>query len=139
MNQCTYWKSEEIEKLRLYFLQGLSIKIMARTLDRTPGSVNKALSRFHIRTPRCFKERKLSSRTGRRADVEKDLGMPSSWTSFFNILQWLREQNIIIHETASGRLYLNKRPLSKMQLVMFANKRRIEQGHEIFLAEDVTW
>src|SRR5690606_30768894 len=100
MSQCINWKSEDIEKLRHYFLKGIPIKIIARTMDRTPGSVNKALSRFHIRTPRCFKEKKAhsSSRIEKRVDLEKDPGMPSSWTSFFTIIEWLRSQNIDVCE-----------------------------------------
>ncbi|MBX9976971.1 MAG: GcrA family cell cycle regulator [Alphaproteobacteria bacterium] len=141
MNQCINWKSEDIETLRFYFLKGLSIKMIARTMARTPGAVNKALSRFHIRTPRCFKEKKayLPSQTEKRSNSEKDPGMPSSWTSLFTILTWLREQNIIVHETSLDTFYIGSRPFSKMQIVMYANKLRLEQGHEIFLAKDVTW
>ncbi|MDR1908054.1 MAG: hypothetical protein LBQ43_04325 [Holosporales bacterium] len=45
----TRWSHDEIEFIKKGFLSGLSVKVLARKLGRTPSALNKALSRFNIR------------------------------------------------------------------------------------------
>ena len=44
------WSPLEINQAREYFLYGLPIKNIAQKLGRSPSSINKALTRFGIRS-----------------------------------------------------------------------------------------
>ena len=44
-----YWEENEVNQLKTSFFQGLSLKAMAKILNKSPGAVNKALTRFNIR------------------------------------------------------------------------------------------
>jgi len=138
------WTETEIDQLRLDFLRGLSIKAIARSMDRTPTSVNKALSRFHIRTPRIFKQRQSipenpSNPSKRRKHLfDKNSNHSLSWTPFSVVLEWLKNQGNEVMLSA-GQYYIGRRPHTAMQVVMFANKMRNEQGLDIFLVENLTW
>ncbi len=153
MHPCVSWKPKEIEQLRTDFLKGVPIKLIARALKRTPGSVNKALSRFEIRPARCFKERKYAipslHRKAKKPYVDEIAGRsgqyplhpayPSPWTSFATILEWLQAENISFKTLSHDTYMIDNRPLSKMQVVMYANKQRIERGYDVFLVENITW
>lgn len=148
MNTCMNWNNEDIEQLRLHFLKGLPIKLIARTLSRSPGAVNKALSRFNIRTPRRFKEKKTllsfkkvtSSLFQRKKKCsERERKCPSSWTSFSKIVEWLNDQGTECVPLSEDNFLIQNRPYTKLQVVMYANKLRLERGYAIFLVENITW
>ncbi len=141
MTPCMSWKNDEIERLRTDFLKGLPIKMIARALQRTPGSVNKALSRFRIRTPRLLKKPVRLEPTKPRKKLYKDVNQKAclAWTSFNAILAWLKEEGIEVSHPSDDSYFLEGRPLSKMQIVMCANKIRLEKKLTIFLVEDITW
>jgi hypothetical protein len=46
------WRQNEIEQMKRLYVNDQPIKIIARLLNRTPTSINKALSRFGIRQKR---------------------------------------------------------------------------------------
>ncbi|MCX7338225.1 MAG: hypothetical protein NTX76_02945 [Alphaproteobacteria bacterium] len=50
MRQFMEWSLDDIEKMKVAFLSGQKIKEIARDLKRTPTALNKALSRFGIRS-----------------------------------------------------------------------------------------
>ena len=54
------WTSGDIEQMKVAFLQGKTIKVIAKQLGRTPTALNKALSRFGIRQSR--KQEKIIAR-----------------------------------------------------------------------------
>ena len=49
MGRFVEWTTFEIEQMKIAFLQGKTIKVMAKQLGRTPTALNKALSRFGVR------------------------------------------------------------------------------------------
>ncbi len=49
MGRFVEWTTFEIEQMKIAFLQGKTIKVMAEQLGRTPTALNKALSRFGVR------------------------------------------------------------------------------------------
>lgn len=166
MDSLACWKPLEIEQLRLDFLKGFPIKMIARRLSRTPGAVNKALTRFHIRTPRDFRPRYPSFL---RVDLSKIQGIPShtyppqgaansnqqkkpstltkkvqphrskGWVNFEDVVAWLHDQHIACTPTEDERYLLQDRPHTLLQVILFANKRRIDQGLDIFFVEGITW
>ena len=52
MSRFVEWTDFEIEQMKTAFLQGKTIKAIARQLGRTPTALNKALSRFGVRQSR---------------------------------------------------------------------------------------
>lgn len=141
------WNSHDIDTLRLHFLKGIPIKSIAFSMNRTQASVNKALSRFKIRTPRTLKvschTQKKSSSSSRAApsrDAHASLRHTSvQWTKFEAVLHWMRAHHIEYTQTSHRTFLIQRRPLSRAQVVMYANKLRLEKGEEIFFVEDVTW
>ena len=137
------WSQDDIEKLKEEFLKGLPIKLIAKVLGRTPGAVNKALSRFQVRTPRIFKERTHKDQCLRLAKLaierERELKSKIHWASLQDVIKWLQEDVGDRVAFSDGCILINNRPMTKMQLTMYANKKRLENGFEIFLVEDVTW
>ncbi len=61
MSRLREWTSAEIEELKASFLKGEKIKIIAKHLGRTPTALNKALSRFGIRSSRKPEKIKVKS------------------------------------------------------------------------------
>lgn len=49
MTRFIEWTVQDIEKMKMAFLEGKKIKIIAKQLGRSPTALNKALSRFGIR------------------------------------------------------------------------------------------
>ncbi len=133
------WTEDEIDRLRLDFLRGLPIKAIARSIERTPTAVNKALTRFQIRTPRNLRKDEAKDSSRRKQFFEKDNRIRETipWIPFLTVIDWLRNQGLII-KRIEDNYHIGRRPYSPTQLLMFANKLRIEQGHEIFLVEDIT-
>ena len=133
------WTEDEIDRLRLDFLRGLSIKAIARIMERTPTAVNKALTRFQIRTPRTIRKDETNDSSKRKHFFEKESRIRENipWIPFLTVIDWLRNQGLII-KRIEDEYHIGKRPYSPNQLLMFANKLRIEQGHEIFLVEGIT-
>ncbi|RZI45699.1 hypothetical protein [Candidatus Finniella inopinata] len=52
MDRFAEWTDSDIEQMKTAFLQGKTIKDMAKQLGRTPTALNKALSRFGVRRDR---------------------------------------------------------------------------------------
>ena len=142
MTSMVHWSREEIEKLKEDFLKGAPIKIIAKALGRSPGAVNKALTRFQVRTPRIFKEKILkypSHKMHRLALLrERELKAKICWTPLIEVTKWLQNNGDSV-TVSDGCFLINNRPMTEMQLIMHTNKKRIEQGFEIFLVEHVTW
>ena len=136
-----YWSEKEIEYMREGFLRGESIKKIACGLGRTPGAVNKALSRFHIRTPRIFKERveKPLKTASWKVHREKEIRASISWISITDVVSWLMEIGEHVESREGNGYLINRCPKTKLQLLMYANQKRLERGDEIFMVEDVTW
>lgn len=137
----TQWSEQEIDILKEGFLRGESIKRIACQLNRTPGAVNKALSRFQIRTPRIFKVRAEKVKTASSFKVlrEKEIRATINWIDIADVILWLKGIGEKVEQGGGGGYLINRCPKTKLQLLMYANQRRIERGDEIFMVEDVTW
>lgn len=154
---CVYWSEEDIDLLKEGFLRGESIKKIAMRLRRSPGAVNKALTRFHIRTPRIFKERakklELTMEKQHRLKREREVRASIRWIGMEEVVAWLIQQGDRVqclvekvetppHIQNNERVIeyrINRHPKTRLQLLMYANQKRLESGDEIFLVENVTW
>ncbi len=152
------WSATDIENARSYFLEGLAIKRIAKELGRTTTATNKALSRFGIRFE---KPRKNLSESHSTYKKEKSL-MPASivpsferyalqkefenWVSFWQVCQYLSSQNICLYELSAPNIDLKCRQfkvgtktLNAGQLLVIANKMRIEGNLKAFFVKGLSW
>ncbi len=56
MTAYSLWEEDEINELKNLYLSSTPIKIIAKQMNRTPTSINKALSRFGIRKSKAQKK-----------------------------------------------------------------------------------
>lgn len=145
MSHLKLWTQEEIEKMKLNFLKGKSIKTMARELGRTPSALNKALSRFGVR----HQARKIAP----VVDCKKNNGLifPSIkrqecvqrphilWVSLMKVIDYLSKSGYAIRLCEKGNVVLNSKKTSHTYLIMLANKLRQEENKPVFMVEEITW
>jgi hypothetical protein len=113
---------------------------MARNLGRTPTSINKALSRFEIRTPRKYIEKPQKHHPSKTYIKEPEKRFSKiEWTPFKQILSWLKTIGHDISVTKERQHLVDKKPMSTLQILMLANQLRLQRNEEIFLVENVTW
>lgn len=153
------WSPSEINHLQLAFLHKCSIKTMARDLGRSPTAVNKALSRFGIRTyigRSCRKKDSAPYAQRKRPKVltsSPNIDGPQ-WVKIETLLTWISEeigevfvrlsspttetpprQNAISPNTI---YFVGKRAFNLYQLVQLANEIRCSKKLPIFYVEGVT-
>lgn len=149
------WSTSDISKIRTYFIAGLSYKDMARELGCSATAINKVLDRFGIR-PKLPKEKiTIEPRTEKK--VELSLTAPSfgrkalqeeldNWVSFFKICDYLSEQKVCFYEVSARGVSIDCRQfkvgtkiLSARQLLMLANKMRMENNLKTFFVRGLSW
>lgn len=150
-----FWVENDINTLRISFLQGLSLKAMARILDKSPGAVNKALTRFNIRPSKKIKcvwslfpkkkpDSSLSSFVKKnplqslrttaswRSNGSKMMNhkVDHHWVGLNEVIRFLHEQHESVTVIGHGKeaiYYINRRVASPSQLLLKANQLRCEQ------------
>lgn len=120
------WSANDINKARSYFLNGFTVKEIARELGRTTSATNKALSRFGIRFKKSNRnnternDNEIAMQSKEKAGislmapspVRPSLVAPSfapealrkefeNWVSFWRVCEYLGEQNICLYEVSS--------------------------------------
>lgn len=146
------WSPKLVGVLRSEFLNGKTIKDIAAKINKTPSSVNKALSRFGIRhqsakeitkaTKIPFK--KSANRNAKISCVE-NLILDENWVDFSQVIEFLELNNIKIiplneHSNISERkFFVDKKQYSSMQVLMLANKLRCDQKLNVFLVNNLSW
>jgi hypothetical protein len=151
------WSPSEIHKAKQYFLHGLPIKNIAEKLGRTPSSINKALTRFGIRTenPRYTLSKNILEKQKKTNEIRlQSLGFDrqslrkqlDNWVSFWKVCSYLEAQNICFYERSKHGIELDKREFivndkvySARQLLLMANKIRVENDHPAFLVDGLSW
>ncbi len=150
------WSPLEISQAREYFLYGLPIKNIAQKLGRTPSSINKALTRFGIR-PSTQRRQSIPKITTKTKTTKNKLQPPSfdkkilrkhldNWVSFWKVCNYLSAQNICFYEQSPHGTALEKRTFlvndkifSSSQLLLMANKIRVENNQSAFLVDELSW
>lgn len=148
------WSEIDISKVRSYFIQGLQIKDIAKEMNRTPTAINKALSRFNIRPT-------LEKMHGVRISYQQKksyfLKKPSfelsalrnevdNWIGFWKLCDYLEQQKICFYEITKAGIPLVERQfkvgektLSAQQLMVVANKIRLENNLRPFFVRGLSW
>lgn len=160
-----YWEDQEISQLRSSFLTGTSLKGMAKILNKSPGAVNKALTRFNIRPPSkpktlwsaVLKEARKPAKASRpsapfvslrdtatwRSSGTKAMSIKPDkhWVQLREVIEFLQKQgesiSIAGHEKAA-LYYMNKRPTSPTQLLVRANQYRSDMRLQPYYVESLT-
>lgn len=149
------WSAADIKNARSYFLEGLTIRDIAKELGRSVTATNKALSRFGIRfeKPRRNytelqqpKKRIFSpivAPSFERKSLRQEL---ESWVSFGHLCQYLSSQNICLYELSTPSIELDYRQfrvgtqvLNARQLLVIANKIRTENSQKAFFVKGLSW
>lgn len=160
------WSANDINKARSYFLNGFTVKEIARELGRTTSATNKALSRFGIRFKKSNRnnternDNEIATQSKEKAGlsiVTPSLVAPSfapealrkefeNWVSFWRVCEYLGEQNICLYEVSSPNAEVEYRQfrvgaqiLSARQLLMLANKIRTENNMRAFFVKGLSW
>ena len=150
------WSATDIKNARSYFLEGLTIRDIAKELGRSITATNKALSRFGIRfeKPRrnytefveqpkerisCFIVAPSFERRALRQEFE-------NWVSFECLCQYLSSQNVYLYELSASNIKLECRQfrvgtqiLSAGQLLVMANRIRTENNLKAFFVKGLSW
>lgn len=150
-----YWTVEEIEKLRNRYAEGNRIKLIAKELGRTPSAINKALSRLSIsrRNTKIFTKKrniKLHSNHTSKTIPQNETTKTQVNASFLTITKYLQSKGFQVsrfsdsvisncYKTPGEIFKVGNTPMSKMKLLLFANKLRLENKEPIFSSREITW
>jgi hypothetical protein len=117
MSKFRVWTSEEIEEMKIAFIQGEKVKGIARKLGRTPTALNKALSRFGVRTPRKNKV------------IQREA--PVDWRRYLLPKGMKCEQPILLPEENSYQSIVSKKRVEKDFL---KNRKRLKATDSIWVS-----
>jgi hypothetical protein len=141
------WTPDEIEKIRSDFGSGKKIKVIASELGRSMTAVNKFLSRAGIRQ----KKRKKYVPSRRRMTQDSSCWIPippslPEYSEFNDVVLYLREKGHDVRRLLSSSratlfegatCMIDGRPISKVKLLLLANRLRIEAGEPVFKVVDI--
>ena len=138
------WTIEEFEAVRDGFLKGKRIKVIADELGRTLSAVNKFLTRSGIRKKTeivrtCKKKCGFPSKPDVvRYKENKD----SRAACFSEVILYLKSKGyLVIKDNYKNMFYtdaeyrLNNKPISKIKLLLLANRLRTEDKKPIFILD----
>ncbi len=145
------WSTKDISLAKEHFIGGLTVKDIAKRLGRTPSSTNKALTRFGIR----LKNPRLNSPKIPKTEIKvRILGFDrkslckqlDNWVSFWKVCDFLATQKIGIFEQSTYGTPLGQRKFlighqtyGASQVLLMANKIRVEKDQPAFLVDGLSW
>ncbi|MCE2716028.1 MAG: hypothetical protein ACK4V2_05675 [Pseudomonadota bacterium] len=148
------WSGADISKARNYFIAGLPIKDIAKEMNRTPTAINKALSRFKIR-PNKIREQeiRLCYRPQKSYLIEKPSfelnalrNEVDNWVGFWKLCEYLGQQKVCFYETTRNgtslidrQFKVGEKILNAQQLMILANKIRLENNLRPFFVRGLSW
>jgi hypothetical protein len=143
------WKNNEIEILKNKFLEGKSIKEISKEMGRTPTALNKAVSRFGIRQSRSYKPKSTSRNSIDNLFTNSDkiifkskVREENKWVDINKVVNYLHKKGIFVNKNdidTKDLYFLDSKPLLASQLVLKANRLRVEENKKIFLVDGITW
>ena len=151
INRRRSWSDDDVKQLRRFAQNKISLKEMAWQFSRSATAVNKALDRFKVRASKptrpleeLAKVYALSTQTGRpkkRYLKERDaISMPKP-AHIQDVVRWLRRmgKNVMMQGVnVNADFFINEKPTAHYNVLMTANKLRIERGLNIFHVVGVT-
>jgi hypothetical protein len=147
-----YWTHEEIEILKTGFRAGKRIKILAGELGRSTTAVNKFLSRAGIRNKRQTIAEREEKKGKKRVFEVSNATLNKIYhnefqADFFEVVNYLKMAGYRVtkNKMQDGIFYqneeyaLNGKPMSRMKILLFANRIRTEKRQPIFSVSSLIW
>lgn len=157
----TIWKQTEIQSLKDYYTQGLPIKKIAEHLGRSQTALSKAITRFNLlqyKPPQKLRKdyKNFSDNILGMPPIQQSqktifikrffaLEMREKWVEFNDVLHYLSQQNIkvtMLHKTNhyGEALYsLNNKTVVSTQILLVANRIRVENADVPFKVKKLSW
>ncbi|MDP2193735.1 MAG: hypothetical protein Q8K36_04355 [Alphaproteobacteria bacterium] len=158
MNQ---WTQNDINLLKTYYMQGLPIKLISQHLGRSQTALSKAISRFNllkykpVQTVRneyrnilddslSILRRKANHKA---AQIKRFFCLETSekWVRLDEVIAYLKRNKIRVsllnQKNGSGEcLYsLNQKTVVSSQLLLAANRLRVEKNQVPFKVKNLSW
>lgn len=151
------WSAEDIKQLSKYYTMGFPIKEIANILHRSPTALYKAISRFHLQSLKPPKDAPIFDENGLPVPTAKErreksylkklfsICMNEEWVDFSIVLEYLREQNINVEFLNQRNKYgedlyaLNRKIFVASQVLLVANRLRVEEKKSPFKVQNVSW
>lgn len=148
-----YWTNEEVEKLKKDISNGKKIKNIAFELGRSHTAVNKYISRLGLTTRQNTKNVNSKKITRKK----KDFSLPEhirnkvygneQVVDFSKVILYMRLIGYKVSKNNSFQSIfytdeeykLNNKPISKIRLLLLANRLRAENNLPIFKTSELEW
>ena len=136
MNVRRKWTQKEIDFLKKEFENGTQIKIIASKIGKSETAVNKFLTRYGIR-PRKRYNTKCNIKRSIQSNIDnlRWLSVINDVVDFTEVIKYLKSKGYKISNVASDsniQYLLNYYPVSKIKLLILANKLREEENKTCF-------
>ena len=157
----TTWKQNDIQRLKDYYTQGLPIKKIAQHLGRTQTALSKAITRFNLlqyKPPQKIRRdyKNFIDNALRTAPIKESqktvfikrffaLETCEKWVDFKDVLHFLSKQNMTVNSLHKNNhdgeaLYsLNRKTVVPAQVLLVANRIRVENAQPPFKVKDLSW
>lgn len=130
------WTQAEIQQLTKDYTIGLPLRVIANRLGRSYTALCKAVSRFKIPP---------NKNLTRKINTKKLLVLEDNWVDFTTVLSYLRyidiNVNLLRDKYLDGeQLYsIHTKILTSSQVLLYANRKRIESGSPLFKVRNLSW
>jgi hypothetical protein len=147
------WSKADVEQLEKYYAAGKRIKIIAQKLHRSPSAVNKAISRYGL-IRRCqrmnFSRRTKFFGDTRQLELNNSIQRGKKFVDVVTLTRYLESKGYVISKStdfaknifccAKEEIFtVNNVPMTTMNLLLLANKIRIDERQPIFASRDIMW
>lgn len=157
----TAWKQTDIQRLKDYYTQGLPIKKIAQHLGRSQTALSKAITRFNLlqykppqkirRDYKNFIDNALGSalinQSQKTVFIKRFFALETheKWVNFNDVLHYLSKNNIQVDSLHKNNndgepLYsLNRKTVVPAQVLLVANRLRVENAEVPFKVKELSW
>jgi len=157
----TTWKQTDIQRLKEYYTQGLPIKKIAQHLGRSQTALSKAITRFNLlqykppqkirRDYKNFLDNTLESMPIKQSQkivfIKRFFALETreKWVDFKEVLHFLSKNKITVDSLHKNNqdgepLYsLNRKTVVPAQVLLVANRIRVENAEVPFKVKNLSW
>ncbi|CAO5677044.1 MAG: hypothetical protein HEEMFOPI_01055 [Holosporales bacterium] len=149
------WTHQDIENLTVFYTTGLPIKEISKKMGRTPTALHKAISRFKLHPSRNLFSKtadnglpKVPKNQRRHPSYLKDLFekcFNEHWVTFDEVLNYLKEKKLHVtklnqkSDTFETMYALKNKIFVASQILLIANKLRVEENQIPYKVESMSW
>lgn len=157
----TQWTQNDINLLKNYYMQGLPIKLISHHLGRSQTALSKAISRFNLLKYKPGQEVRNEYRNllgdslnilrrtanNKAEQIKRFFSLEASekWVRLEDIIAFLKHNKIRVialnqKNSSEEDLYsLNQKTVVASQLLLAANRLRVEQKQIPFKVKNLSW